>query len=70
MLVDFESLAFEAGACPSTDVRLDARPHIAGGDEALGGSYPRMGQAVKRIKNSTSKICRDVGAGYTSGHIT
>ena len=42
MLVDLHLLALEASTCPSTDVTVDARLHIACYDKTLGSTNTRM----------------------------
>ena len=65
MALHFATLALLTGTCPLNDIFVDAGPHIPSSEETLSCADAWMRKRVPGIKNCTSEVCRDEGAGHT-----
>ena len=61
MDLDFSTLTRQVCAGPVSDVLVHARPDVLGGDEALCGTYARMGQTMKVVKDRLSELLGHIG---------
>ncbi len=61
------ALALETSPGPLADVRIDARPHVASGEELLRCSHARVGNSMQRVKYSAPETLRDVWTRVAGG---
>ena len=62
MDLNFGTLTRQACAGPVSDVFIHVGPDVLGGDEALCGTYARMGQTMEVIEDHSSELLGHMGS--------
>ena len=62
MDLDFGMLTRQACAGPMLDILVHAGPDILEGNEALCGTYARMGQTMKVVEDRSSELLGHIGS--------
>ena len=60
--LDFGTFTGQACAGPVSNVFVHVGPDVLGGDEALCGTYARMGQAMEVVKDQSSELLGHIGS--------
>ena len=70
MSLNLDTLALHTGACPATNICVDARPYKPGSNELLSGSDSWMREVMEGTEHSSLPIQWDQWTLCTCGGVT